>query len=89
MDCRWVVGLSAAAVLWAQLPGQYPPGQYPPGQYPPGQYPPGQYPPGQYPTGQYPRGQYPTGPGVGLPVPQIKLPKRGPKLTATEGTLRR
>jgi hypothetical protein len=89
MDCRWVVGLSAAAVLWAQLPGQYPPGQYPPGQYPPGQYPPGQYPPGQYPTGQYPRGQYPTGPGAGLPVPQIKLPKRGPKLTATEGTLRR
>jgi hypothetical protein len=80
---RCLTGLSASAILFAQLPGQYPPGQYPPGQYPPGQYPPGQYPPGQYPGGQYPQGQ-----GTGLPIPQIKLPKRGPKLTGTEGTLR-
>jgi hypothetical protein len=50
---------------------------------------PGQYPPGQYPPGQYPPGQYPTGPSVGLPIPQVKLPRRGPKLTAVEGTLRR
>ncbi|OYW09903.1 MAG: hypothetical protein B7X34_05790, partial [Acidobacteriia bacterium 12-62-4] len=70
--------MSASAILFAQLPGQYPPGQYPPGQYPQGQYPPG----------QYPQGQYPQGPSVGLPIPQIKLPKRGPKLTGTEGTLR-
>lgn len=83
----------AAATLLAQLPGQYPPGQYPqgrtpPGQYPPGQYPqdqypPGQYPPGQYPPGQYPPGQYPTrlpgGIPVNLPVPEIKIPKRGQK----------
>lgn len=66
-------------------PGQYPPGQYPPGQYPPGQYPPGQYPPGQYPPGQYPPGRYPPGtvptpvPGVGIPIPEIKLPRRGEK----------
>ena len=66
---------------------QYPPGQYPPGQYPPGQYPPGQYPPGQYPPGQYP-GQYPPdtvpirlpgGVPVAVPVPEVKLPKRGSK----------
>jgi hypothetical protein len=79
----------AAATLLAQLPGQYPPGQYPPtGRYPPGQYPPGQYPPGQYPQdpyppGQYPPGQYPTrlpgGVPVNLPVPEIKIPKRGQK----------
>ncbi len=75
MWSRWVVAFWASTVLWAQLPGQYPPGQYPPGQYPPGQYPRGQYPPGAG--------------GSGLPIPQIKLPKRGPKLTATEGTLRR
>jgi hypothetical protein len=79
-----LAGWSVAAVLFAQLPGQYPPGQYPPGQYPPGQYPPGQYPPGQYPGGQYPQG-----PAIGLPIPQVKLPKRGPKLTGVEGTLRR
>lgn len=79
-----LVGWSAAAILFAQLPGQYPPGQYPPGQYPPGQYPPRQYPPGQYPPGQYPQG-----PSVGLPIPQVKIPKRGPRLASTEGTLRR
>lgn len=76
-------------------PGQYPPGQYPPGQYPPGQYPPGQYPPGQYPPGQYPPGGYPPGtyppgtiptpvPGVGIPIPEIKLPRRGEKKDGKE-----
>src|SRR5438552_18227588 len=82
---------AAPAILspvFAQYPTQYPPGQYPPGQYPPGQYPPGQYPPGQYPPGQYPPGQYPPNtyptrlPGgipVGIPVPEVKLPKRQPK----------
>lgn len=60
-------------LLLAQLPGGRNPGQYPPGQYPPGQYPPGQYPPGQ----QYPQGQYP--PSVGLPIPPISFPRRGPK----------
>jgi len=63
-------GVPAAAQVY---PGQYPT-QYPPGQYPPGQYPPGQYPPGQYPS------TYPVpGPGgvpIGLPMPQIKLPKK-------------
>jgi hypothetical protein len=85
----------------------YPPGQYPPGQYPPGQYPPGQYPPGQYPPGQYPPNSVPvTLPGggtIGVPVPEIKLPKRKKKdskketddkelkvkLSAIEGTLRK
>lgn len=84
---RLLLGLCcSSALLLAQLPGQFPPGQYPPGQYPPGQYPPGQYPNGRYPNGQYPQGQ-----GTGLPIPNIKLPKRGPKtpkLTAVEGTLR-
>jgi hypothetical protein len=54
-----------------------PPPQTPQTQYPRGQYPPGQYPPGQYPPGQYP----PAGnrlPG-GIPVPEIKLPRRGSK----------
>lgn len=58
--------------LCAQV--QQPPGQYPPGQYPPGQYPPGQYPPGQYP-GQYPGQRLPGG----LPIPDIKFPRRQPK----------
>ncbi len=71
-----LMAASVAPMLRAQYPGQYPPGQYPPGQYPPGQYPPGQYPPGTYP---YPQ-QYPT---IGLPVPQISLPKRGPKADKT------
>ena len=71
----------AAQIYPGQYPSQYPPGQYPPGQYPPGQYPPGQYPPGQYPPNQYPYpNTYPTPiPGVGLPVPQINLPKRKEK----------
>ncbi len=62
--------LLAGIVILQQNPGQYPPGQYPPGQYPPGQYPPGQYP------GQYP-GQNRL-PG-GLPIPEIKFPRRGQK----------
>jgi len=85
-------------------PAQYPPGQYPPSQYPPGQYPPGQYPPGQYPPGQYPPNtvpvQLPGGIPVGIPVPQVNLPKRAPKddrsgadsakiaLIGVDGTLR-
>jgi hypothetical protein len=83
---RGLAFLFAAVIAFGQG-SQYPPGQYPPGQYPPGQYPPGQYPPGQYPS---------TG---GLPMPQIKWPKRKPKeesakkdpaaaLTSVEGTLR-
>ncbi|MBZ5582825.1 MAG: hypothetical protein LAQ30_11610 [Acidobacteriia bacterium] len=76
----WVCLLFGAVGFAQTYPGQYPPGQYPPGQYPPGQYPPGQYPPGQYPGGQYPN-TYPMPGGVpiGLPVPEIKLPKRQPK----------
>ena len=73
---------------------QYPPGQYPPGQYPPGQYPPGQYPPNTVPV------QLPGGIPVGIPVPQVNLPKRPPKgdtpgadsariaLLGVDGTLR-
>ena len=65
--------LLTASVCYAQ----YPPGQYPPGQYPPGQYPPGQYPPGQYPN-TYPT-RLPGGIPVNLPVPDLKLPKKGSK----------
>lgn len=57
--------LLAGALFAQQYPGQYPPGQYPPGQYPPGQYPPGQYPDRRLPGG--------------LPVPDIKFPRRGSK----------
>ena len=57
---------------------QYPPGQYPPGQYPPGQYPPGQYPPGTYPPNTVPV-RLPGGVPIGIPVPEVKLPKRGSK----------
>src|SRR5207344_180357 len=70
-----VAGLVLVQAIYAQYPGQYPPGQYPPGQYPPGQYPP------TYPGGQYPPNTYPGGnrlPG-GIPMPEIKLPKREPK----------
>src|SRR5579871_2762678 len=59
-------------------PGQYPPGQYPPTTYPPGQYPPGSYPPGTYPPNTYPT-RLPGGVPVGLPVPEVKLPKKQPK----------
>src|SRR5471030_2523178 len=61
--------LAAAQTYPGQYPSQYPPGQYPPGQYPPGQYPPGQY-PNTYPT------RMPGGVPIGLPVPEIKLPKK-------------
>ncbi len=70
-----VHGLAAGQVS----PGQYPPGQYPPGQYPPGQYPPGQYPPNTYPT------RLPGGVPIGIPVPEIKLPKRKPKAENPKG----
>ncbi len=109
---RFVSGLSMAAVLAlgqipTQYPGQYPPGgQYPPNTYPPGQYPPGgQYPPNTYPGGGYPPNTYPTrlpgGVPVGLPVPEVKLPRKGEKdksksesevkmsLAAVDGSLRR
>jgi len=77
---------ASAQVYPGQYPSQYPPGQYPPGQYPPGQYPPGQYPPGQYPPGQYPN-TYPTRiPGVGLPVPEIKFPKKKGDKTPNAGS---
>ena len=74
--------ITAANIASAQVypPGQYPTGQYPPTTYPPGQYPPTQYPGGQYPPGQYPPNQVPArlpgGVGVGIPVPEIKIPKR-------------
>ena len=62
--------------------GQYPPGGYPPTTYPGGGYPGGGYPGGGYPGGNYPN-TYPTrlpgGVPVGLPVPEVKLPKRGEK----------
>jgi hypothetical protein len=67
-----VLAISLACV---PLPGQnYPPAQYPPSTYPPNTYPPGQYPPGQYPpnTTRLPG-------GIGIPVPEIKLPKRKEK----------
>src|SRR5947209_18631965 len=78
---------------------QYPPGQYPPGQYPPGQYPGGNYPPGSYPPNTYPT-RLPGGVPVGLPVPEVKLPKRDKDksksendvkmtLAAVEGSLRK
>ena len=83
---RIFVGLSVSALVFAQLPGQYPTGQPQPGQYPQGG--------GQYPQGQYPPGQYPQGRGTGLPIPSIRFPKRtpkgekAPKLNGIEGTLR-
>jgi hypothetical protein len=67
--------LLQALAFCQSYPGQYPqdPSQYPPGQYPPGQYPPGQYPPNQYPA------RLPGGIPIGIPVPNINLPKRKPK----------
>lgn len=61
----FILWLLAGAVACAQVPGQYPQGQYPPGQYPPGQYP-----------GQYPQGNRLPG---GLPIPDLKFPRRQPK----------
>ena len=89
--------LPGASAIAQTYPGQYPPGQYPPGQYPPGQYPPGQYPPGQYPPNTYPT-RLPGGIPVGLPVPEVKLPKKQPKeksddvkttLASVDGTFRK
>jgi hypothetical protein len=84
------VGVPAAAQNYpGQYPSQYPPGQYPPGQYPPGQYPPGQYPPGQYPPGQYPNtypARLPGGVPIGLPVPEIKLPRKKGEKTPGAGS---
>jgi archaellum component FlaF (FlaF/FlaG flagellin family) len=66
--------LESLAFCQSSPASQYPdPSQYPPGQYPPGQYPPGQYPPNQYPS------RLPGGIPIGIPVPQINLPKRKPK----------
>ncbi len=100
---RTVLLLAVGLPLFGQnTPGQYPPGQYPPGQSPPGQYPPGQYPPGQYPDSGTMR--LPGGIPIGLPIPQIKFPKKKDKteekggptsehglkmtLRAADGTLR-
>lgn len=89
--------LSGVSAVAQTYPGQYPPGQYPPGQYPPGQYPPGQYPPGQYPPNTYPT-RLPGGIPVGIPVPEVKLPKKQPKeksddvkttVVSVDGTFRR
>jgi len=67
--CRWVgILLLGNGICFSQ----YPAGQ-------PGQYPPGQYPPGQYPN-TYPA-RLPGGIPVNIPVPEIKLPKRGSKGT--------
>lgn len=86
MRTLWLVtGLSfLATVAAAQYPGQYPPGGYPPttypGGYPPGGYPPNTYPGGGYPPNTYPPNTYPTrlpgGVPVGIPVPEVKLPKK-------------
>ncbi len=80
MRLLWfVLGLCLLAALAL---AQYPPGQYPPTQYPP-QYPGGGYPPNTYPGGGYPPNTYPGrlpgGVPVGLPVPEVKLPRRGEK----------
>lgn len=99
---RILSGFSLAAAIGL---AQYPPGQYPGGQYPPNTYPPGQYPPNTYPGGGYPPNTYPTrlpgGVPVGIPVPEVKLPRRGEKdkskgesevkvtLAAVDGSLRR
>jgi hypothetical protein len=81
MRTLWLVtGLSVlAGVAAAQYPGQYPPGGYPPNTYPPGgNYPPNTYPGGGYPGGGYPN-TYPSRLPGGIPVPEIKLPKKGDK----------
>lgn len=71
--------LVVAVGMCQTYPGQYPPTQYPQ-PYPPGQYPPGQYPPPTYPPGQYPpEVRLPGGVPVGVPVPEIKLPKKKSK----------
>jgi hypothetical protein len=97
---RLLLGLPmATAVLLAQYPTQYPPQTYPPNTYPPNTYPPNTYPGGGYPPNTYPMpGRVP----VGMPIPEVKLPRRGEKdkgkgsdsevkmtLAAVEGSLRR
>jgi hypothetical protein len=87
-------GLIASVVLGVVASAQtLPPGQYPSGRYPPGQYPQDQYPPGQYP-GQYPQQRLPGG----LPIPDLKFPRRQPKdakqnakvtVASVDGTLRK
>src|SRR5690242_1253453 len=74
---RLLLGLPmATAVLLAQYPTQYPPQTYPPNTYPPNTYPPNTYPGGGYPPNTYPMpGRVP----VGMPIPEVKLPRRGEK----------
>ncbi|MCW5982596.1 MAG: hypothetical protein KIT09_31200 [Bryobacteraceae bacterium] len=85
-----VAGLWFGGFVWTwAAPAQQPPDQTPSGQYPPNQAP---YPPGQYP------GNYPNRLPGGIPLPEIKLPKRQPKdkpgaakitLASIEGGLRK
>ena len=77
--CLATAVVVTALPLAAQVPAPYPPDptQYPPGQYP-NQYPPGPYPPNQYPPNEYPA-RLPGGVPIGIPIPEIKLPKRKPK----------
>lgn len=74
-----LLSLLTSHAAWSQT---YPQGQYPTGQYPQGQYPPGQYPPGQYPTDSVPM-RLPGGIPLGVPIPELKLPKREPKTDKT------
>src|SRR5581483_3339363 len=96
---RILTGLCASTVLaLAQYPpGQYPPGQYPPVGYPPTTYPGGGYPPNTYPGGGYPPNTYPGRLPGGIPVPEVKLPRKEKKpenevkvmVASVEGALRR
>jgi hypothetical protein len=86
-----VLLLPALLIIPALVLGQ----TYPPRQYPPGQYPPAQYPPNTVPV------TLPGGGTIGVPAPEIKLPKRKKKdkkknddelevkLSSIDGTLRR
>jgi len=88
---RFATGFSfLATVALSQIPSgqQYPPGQYPPGQYPPGQYPPNTYPGGGYPPNNYPGGGYPNNYPGRLPIPELKLPKRGAKDKKSESDVK-
>ena len=55
-----------------------------PGTYPPNTYPPNTY-PDNYPTNRYPA-RLPGGGSVGIPIPEIRLPKRGKKEEAKTPT---
>jgi hypothetical protein len=81
---RFATGFSFLAV--AAL-AQYPPGQYPPGGYPP-QYPPNTYPGGGYPPNTYPGGGYPNNYPNRMPIPELKLPKRGDKDKKSENDIK-